>query len=158
MSLQPFVALGVSEQNIYLFILSNVWLNVNHFIHSAFPHKLSLYSIVCLQRKHYIMSLGNRIFNISNTSTEIDNNLIPQFVFVTKLSFRFLSFSFSQFNQIQDIVRTKRCSIQYTVTGSAALLYEPCHEKTCFCHMRTTKAQISLHIRAVWSAPLWFTS
>ena len=26
---------------------------------------------------------------------------------------------------------------------------EPYHEKTCFCHMRTTKTQISLCIRAV---------
>ena len=26
---------------------------------------------------------------------------------------------------------------------------EPCHEKTCFCYMQTTKAQISLHILAV---------
>ena len=25
-------------------------------------------------------------------------------------------------------------------------LSEPCHEKTCLCHMRRTKAQISLHI------------
>ena len=33
--------------------------------------------------------------------------------------------------------------------------YEPRHEKTCLCHMRTTKAQISLRIRAVWSAPLF---
>ena len=30
--------------------------------------------------------------------------------------------------------------------------YEPCHDKTCFCHMQTTKAQISLHIRALISA------
>ena len=29
--------------------------------------------------------------------------------------------------------------------------YEPPHEKTCFCHMPTTKAQISLCICAVWS-------
>ena len=35
-------------------------------------------------------------------------------------------------------------------------LFEPGHEKTSLCHMRTTKAQISLHIRAVWSAPLLF--
>ena len=28
---------------------------------------------------------------------------------------------------------------------------EPCHEKTCFSHMWTTKVQISLRIRAVWS-------
>ena len=35
---------------------------------------------------------------------------------------------------------------------------EPCHEKTCFCHMRTTKAQISLRIRAVWSASLLFAA
>ena len=27
--------------------------------------------------------------------------------------------------------------------------FEPCHEKTCLCHMRTTKMQISLRIRAV---------
>ena len=28
-------------------------------------------------------------------------------------------------------------------------VFEPCHEKTCLCHMRTTKVQISLRIRAV---------
>ena len=28
-------------------------------------------------------------------------------------------------------------------------IYEPRHEKTCLCHMRTTKAQICLFIRAV---------
>ena len=31
-------------------------------------------------------------------------------------------------------------------------LYEPHHEKTCFCHMLPTKAQISLHIRSLISA------
>ena len=30
-----------------------------------------------------------------------------------------------------------------------ASIYEPHHEKTCLCHMQTTKAQISLRIRAV---------
>ena len=35
-------------------------------------------------------------------------------------------------------------------------LYEPRHEKTCFCPMQTTKVQISLRIHAVWSAPLLF--
>ena len=29
------------------------------------------------------------------------------------------------------------------------LAFEPCHEKTCLCHMRTTKAQISLCIRLI---------
>ena len=33
---------------------------------------------------------------------------------------------------------------------------EPRHEKTCIMPMRTTKVQISLRIRAVWSAPLLF--
>ena len=32
----------------------------------------------------------------------------------------------------------------------------PRHKKTCFCHTSTTKAQISLRIHAVWSAPLLF--
>ena len=35
---------------------------------------------------------------------------------------------------------------------------EPHHEKTCLCHMRTTKAQVSLLIHAVWPAPLLFTA
>ena len=34
----------------------------------------------------------------------------------------------------------------------------PRHEKNCLCNMWTTKAQISLRIRAVWSAPLLFTA
>ena len=37
-------------------------------------------------------------------------------------------------------------------------VFETRHDKTCFCHMRTTKEQISLHIRAVWSAPLLFAA
>ena len=36
--------------------------------------------------------------------------------------------------------------------------YEPHYEKTCLCHMQTTKAQISLRIRAVWLAPSLFTA
>ena len=36
--------------------------------------------------------------------------------------------------------------------------YEPHHEKTCLCHLQTTKVQISLRIRAVWSAPLLFAA
>ena len=35
---------------------------------------------------------------------------------------------------------------------------EPCHWENCLCHMQTTKAQISLRIRAVWSAPLLFAA
>ena len=35
---------------------------------------------------------------------------------------------------------------------------KPRHEKTCLCHMQTTKAQISLRISAVWSALLLFTA
>ena len=31
-------------------------------------------------------------------------------------------------------------------------------EPFVFCHMRTTKAQISLRIRKVWSAPLLFAA
>ena len=37
-------------------------------------------------------------------------------------------------------------------------IYKPGHDKTCLCPMRTTKAQISLRIRAVWSVPLLFTA
>ena len=37
-----------------------------------------------------------------------------------------------------------------------AIINEPRHEKTCFSHMRTTKVQISLRIRAARSAPLLF--
>ena len=42
--------------------------------------------------------------------------------------------------------------------NTAPCTNEPRHEKTCLCHMRTTKTQISLSIRAVWSAPLLFAA
>ena len=41
---------------------------------------------------------------------------------------------------------------------SKSLIFEPHHDQTCLCHMRTTKAQISLRICAVWSVPLLFTA
>ena len=36
--------------------------------------------------------------------------------------------------------------------------FESSHEKTCLCHMRTTKVQISLRIHAVCSAPSLFAA
>ena len=33
--------------------------------------------------------------------------------------------------------------------------YQPSQDKTLLCHMRTTKAQVSLHICTVWSAPYY---
>ena len=42
--------------------------------------------------------------------------------------------------------------LHYSITDT----HEQHHEKTCFSHMRTTKTQISLRIRAVWSASLLF--
>ena len=42
--------------------------------------------------------------------------------------------------------------------GKEVILTEPCHEKTWFSHIRTTKVHISLHICAVWSAPLLFAT
>ena len=38
------------------------------------------------------------------------------------------------------------------------LINEPHREKTCLCHMQTTKAQNSLRIHAVWLAPLFFAA
>ena len=47
----------------------------------------------------------------------------------------------------------------HRLAWTIAVLYdEPRHEKTCLCHMRTTKAQISLRIHTVWSAPLLFAA
>ena len=37
-------------------------------------------------------------------------------------------------------------------------LIKPCHEKTCSCHMRRTKTQISPRIRAAWSTSLLFAA
>ena len=43
--------------------------------------------------------------------------------------------------------------------GPSIVSYEPHHEKkTCLCHMRTTKVQISLRLHAVWSASLLFAA
>ena len=37
-------------------------------------------------------------------------------------------------------------------------IFEPRCEKTCFCHMRTTKARISLRIHAIWSLLLLYAA
>ena len=42
--------------------------------------------------------------------------------------------------------------------AAAHFRYEPRHEKTCLCHLRTAKVQISLCIHTVWSAPLLFVA
>ena len=47
-------------------------------------------------------------------------------------------------------------SLKYAVSATKKL--EPHHEWTCLCHKRTTKTQISLHIWAVWTAPLLFAT
>ena len=50
------------------------------------------------------------------------------------------------------------CTLRFTLDKGRKYTYEPRHEKTCLCHMRTTKVQISVRIRAVWSAHLLFAS
>ena len=53
-------------------------------------------------------------------------------------------------------VRNRPLEDQKIARTSVSWLNEPRNEKTCICTMRTTKVQISLRIRAVWSAPLLF--
>ena len=48
---------------------------------------------------------------------------------------------------------------EFPIVGlDSPIIFEPRHEKFCLSHMRTTKAQISLHIRTVRSAPLLFAA
>ena len=49
-------------------------------------------------------------------------------------------------------------SVEMNQPESNMKLNEPRHEKTCFSHMRITTVQISLCIRALWSAPLFFAT
>ena len=52
------------------------------------------------------------------------------------------------------------CQVSFLLLICVTLmtLNESRHEKICLCHLRTTKAQISLCIHAVWSAPLLFAA
>ena len=47
--------------------------------------------------------------------------------------------------------------IRITLSGPCVII-GPHHEKTCQWHIWTTKVQISLHIRTVWSVPLLFAA
>ena len=94
---------------------------------------------------------------------------------------KYVVFSFYTLNDVRyttaifhvDVCQRKRCRIEQfvsTAEGCEAETFwnksEICecfqyvlrHEKTCLCHIWTTNAQISLRIRAVWSAPLLFTA
>ena len=42
-----------------------------------------------------------------------------------------------------------KCVSVVQIATIPVILYEPCHQQTCLCHMRTTKAQINLRTRAV---------
>ena len=48
-----------------------------------------------------------------------------------------------------DNTQTSKVCFKISSESIAAVVIEPWHEKTCLCNMQTTKAQISLCIRAV---------
>ena len=68
----------------------------------------------------------------------------------------------NNFNVAEEKLAEAMKSSRYTCISDewvvSQLKLEPRHEKTYFCHMRTTKVQISLRIHTVWSAPLLFAS
>ena len=92
-----------------------------------------------------IRSIVFSFFSYHNYSTSKITKLFPRF---TKNSFQERLLQDTEFFQLKGLPK-------YFIVG---LPYEPRHEKSCFSHMRTTKAQISLHIRPVWSAPLLLTA
>ena len=53
--------------------------------------------------------------------------------------------------------RSCHCVLILEKTWSKSFLHMS-HDQTCLCYMRTTKTQISLRIRAVYSAPLMFAA
>ena len=64
-------------------------------------------------------------------------------------------FNTAVYNEIQSRVELdSKCKLKSPSLNADRLLIlthtcEPRHEKTCLCHVRITKAQISLRIRAV---------
>ena len=50
---------------------------------------------------------------------------------------------------LQKYLACDYCKNRSLVKFNRLTVFEPRHEKTYFCHMRTTKTQISLHIHAV---------
>ena len=82
---------------------------------------------------------------------------------LSQSSYNFICGSFDGWNTvIWDLTNSKNLMVSGIRDSGCQLtcqiIYEPRREKTCFCHMRTTKAQISLRIRAVWSTPLLFAA
>ena len=69
-------------------------------------------------------------------------------------------------DRMADSVDTDQAALQKQSSGSTLLAQSgPTHycmghvmRKCVLCHMQTTKVQISLRIRAVWSAPLLFAA
>ena len=62
---------------------------------------------------------------------------------------KMLILSISYFVRINRYTRAYQLSRLCYIESTMNSLYEPHHEKTFLCHMRTTKAQISLRICAV---------
>ena len=53
---------------------------------------------------------------------------------------------------MQEFLRILPLLFMHLFQASFAEIFEPRHDKTCLCHMRTTKMQMSLHIRGLISA------
>ena len=88
--------------------------------------------------------LRNRNIKLDSEETET----ILQIYRIHRIVPNFLKLSFIIF-AFDDIEDFMICCPLAVKTDTIRTLNEPRHENTCFCHMRTTKAQISLRIRAV---------
>ena len=62
------------------------------------------------------------------------------------------------FQPLKSYIENFKCCVSFASRYTSLQSYEPHHEKTCLCHKRTTKVQISLRIHTVWSASLLFAA
>ena len=62
----------------------------------------------------------------------------------------------TMFSSPQVSLKNVRAMFSLNYSKNGVIKLSRAMRKSVLCHMRTTKAQISLRIRAVWSAPLFF--
>ena len=128
--IHPFV-LKILRKNIFLHQSRAITLLfINKFSPFATPNhssltSMSMQSLKKIGQKLLKLESGNKVLTDGWTDRQTDGQTDTQMV-----------------------QRVEKCPRRLTLTIGEPT-YEPRHEKTCLCHMLTTKVQISLCIRAV---------
>ena len=127
---------------IYMFLFTIIiyWLSLQCMCQSVWERSYNLFRLAPLNRSSCLYSFKCIFIRFASMGLDTLDTLIRRY---------------------EQTLLTEMFNTNFYLSKKLVLdqIYKSLTMRKCvLCHMRTTKAQIRLHIRAVWSAPLLFTA